>query len=126
MISLSTLTLLQHPDQLAQLRADPTKTVDTVEELLRDLSIAEFAMGRFAVQDTIIGGVTVKTGEGVFDPATRVATRAGQRLSLFPKEFAVLVVLLEAGGTVVSAEELLDRAWDEMADPFTNTVKMTI
>ena len=60
------------------------------------------------------------------DPARREATRAGRTLELSPKEFAVLQLLLEAQGTVVSAEELLERAWDEMADPFTNTVKMTI
>jgi DNA-binding response OmpR family regulator len=60
------------------------------------------------------------------DPAQRVATRAGRRLTLSPKEFGVLEVLLEADGAVVSAEELLDRAWDEMADPFTSAVKMTV
>jgi DNA-binding response OmpR family regulator len=60
------------------------------------------------------------------DPATRVATRAGVRLSLSPKEFAVLEHLLGAQHRVVSAEELLDRVWDEAADPFTTTVKATI
>jgi DNA-binding response OmpR family regulator len=60
------------------------------------------------------------------DSARRIATRAGQRLTLSPKELAVLEVLLEASGAVVSAEDLLERVWDEMADPFTNTVKMTI
>ena len=65
-------------------------------------------------------------GDLRLDPARRDATRAGRRLELTPKEFAVLQLLLEAQGTVVSAEELLERAWDEMADPFTNTVKMTI
>ena len=65
-------------------------------------------------------------GDLRLDPARREATRAGRPLELSPKEFAVLQLLLEAQGTVVSAEELLDRAWDEMADPFTNTVKMTI
>ena len=65
-------------------------------------------------------------GDLRLDPARREATRAGRPLELSPKEFAVLQLLLEAQGTVVSAEELLERAWDEMADPFTNTVKMTI
>jgi DNA-binding response OmpR family regulator len=65
-------------------------------------------------------------GDLRLDPARRVATRAGQRLALSPKELAVLEALLEAGGAVVSAEELLDRVWDEMADPFTNAVKMTV
>jgi DNA-binding response OmpR family regulator len=60
------------------------------------------------------------------DPARRVASRAGRRLELSPKEFAVLECLLAAQGTVVSAEELLERAWDEEADPFTTAVKTTI
>jgi DNA-binding response OmpR family regulator len=65
-------------------------------------------------------------GDLRLDPARREAARAGRTLELSPKEFAVLQLLLEAQGSVVSAEELLERAWDEMADPFTNTVKMTI
>jgi len=60
------------------------------------------------------------------DPAQRTATRAGRRLALSPKELAVLEQLLAARGAVVSAEELLARVWDEAADPFTNTVKVTI
>jgi len=60
------------------------------------------------------------------DPAQRVVRRGGRRLELGPKEFAVLEVLLAAQGTVVSQEELLERAWDEAADPFTNAVKVTI
>jgi DNA-binding response OmpR family regulator len=65
-------------------------------------------------------------GELRLDPAHRVATRAGRRLALTPKEFAVLQLLLEAQGAVVSAEQLLEKVWDEMADPFTTTVKATI
>jgi DNA-binding response OmpR family regulator len=60
------------------------------------------------------------------DPARRVALRGGRRLDLSAKEFAVLECLLTASGRVVSAEELLDRVWDEMADPFTTAVKTTI
>lgn len=60
------------------------------------------------------------------DPAQRTVTRAGQRLALSPKELAVLEYLLAAQGRVVSAEELLERVWDEAADPFTSTVKVTI
>jgi len=55
-----------------------------------------------------------------------VATRAGRRLDLTVKEFAVLQLLLEAQGAVVPAEQLLEKVWDEMADPFTTTVKATI
>jgi DNA-binding response OmpR family regulator len=60
------------------------------------------------------------------DPAKRVAVRAGRRLALTPKEFAVLECLLAADGTLVTTEELLERAWDENADLFTTTVKTTI
>ncbi|WP_125775904.1 response regulator transcription factor [Antribacter gilvus] len=60
------------------------------------------------------------------DPAQRTATRAGARLPLSPKEFAVLEYLLTCGSRAVSAEELLDRVWDEAADPFTTTVKATV
>jgi DNA-binding response OmpR family regulator len=65
-------------------------------------------------------------GDLRLDPAQRVATRAGARLPLSPKEFAVLEYLLTGQGRVISAEELLDRVWDEAADPFTTTVKATI
>jgi len=65
-------------------------------------------------------------GDLVLDPARRVVTRAGEPLPLSPKEFAVLELLLSAAGTVVSAEEMLRRVWDEFADPFTTSVKTTI
>jgi DNA-binding response OmpR family regulator len=65
-------------------------------------------------------------GELSLDPARRVAVRAGRRLPLTPKELAVLECLLAADGRPVSAEELLERVWDEQADPFTSTVKTTI
>ena len=60
------------------------------------------------------------------DVARRVATRGDRPLALTTKELAVLEVLLRADGAVVSAEELLERAWDEHADPFTNTVRVTV
>jgi len=60
------------------------------------------------------------------DPARRVASRAGQRLELSPKEFALLECLLASPGLVLSAEELLERVWDEAADPFTSAVKHTM
>jgi DNA-binding response OmpR family regulator len=65
-------------------------------------------------------------GDLQVDPARRIATRAGRPLALTQKEFAVLQLLLEAQGAVVPAEHLLERGWDEMADPFTTTVKATI
>ncbi len=62
----------------------------------------------------------------VLDPARRQAARDGRPLALSPKEFAVLEVLLRAQGTVVSAETLLERAWDANADPFTSAVRITM
>jgi len=58
--------------------------------------------------------------------ARRSASRAGRSLDLGPKEFGVLELLLAAQGRVVPAEELLERVWDEMADPFTTAVKVTV
>jgi two-component system, OmpR family, response regulator VanR len=68
----------------------------------------------------------LRHGDLELDPARRSATRAGRELDLTPKEFGVLEALLSAGGAVVSAEALLERVWDEHADPFTNTVRMTV
>ncbi|HEX3723210.1 MAG TPA: response regulator transcription factor [Nitrolancea sp.] len=65
-------------------------------------------------------------GDITLDPNRRVALRAARRLELSPKEFALLECLLASGGRVVSAEELLERVWDEATDPFTTTVKTTI
>ncbi|BCJ65864.1 DNA-binding response regulator [Polymorphospora rubra] len=60
------------------------------------------------------------------DPARREVYRDGRYVALSRKEFAVLAELLRADGAVVSAEELLDRAWDEHIDPFTNVVRVTV
>lgn len=68
----------------------------------------------------------LESGDLLLDPGRRVAFRAGRRLDLSPKEFALLECLLAAAGRVVSAEELLDRVWDEAADPFTTAVKTTM
>jgi DNA-binding response OmpR family regulator len=69
---------------------------------------------------------TLTHGDLVLDSSRRTVTRAGDPLSLSPKEFAVLELLLAARGAVVSTEEILERAWDDAVDPFTNTVRMTI
>jgi DNA-binding response OmpR family regulator len=60
------------------------------------------------------------------DRARHSAWRDGLLLSLSPKEFAVLDVLMRADGIVVSAEELLEKAWDENTDPFTNAVRVAV
>lgn len=66
-----------------------------------------------------IAGLTI-------DPFRREVFRNGRYVSLSRKQFAVLQVLAEANGGVISAETLLERAWDENADPFTNAVRITI
>ena len=65
-------------------------------------------------------------GDLRLDVARRVAVRAGRRLPLTAKEMAVLELLMAAQGGVVSAEQILEQSWDEHADPFTATVKVTI
>jgi DNA-binding response OmpR family regulator len=60
------------------------------------------------------------------DPARREVTRDGRTVELTRKEFAVLEVLLSADGAVVSSEQLLEKAWDEHIDPFTNVVRVTM
>ena len=65
-------------------------------------------------------------GDVMLDPARRVAERGGRLLPLTPKEFGVLEQLVAAGGDMVSAETLLDKVWDEHADPFTNAVRITV
>jgi DNA-binding response OmpR family regulator len=65
-------------------------------------------------------------GELVFDRARRRVSRAGRPVSLTRKELGVLEELLVADGAVVSAEDLLERVWDENADPFTRTVTVTV
>lgn len=62
----------------------------------------------------------------ILDRARRVATRAGRRLDLSPKEFALLEHLLAGAGQVISAEQLLEGVWDDATDPFTTAVKTTI
>ena len=68
----------------------------------------------------------VVCGDVLLDRSRRRASRAGRPISLTKKETAVLEVLLIAEGAVVSAEELLEKVWDEHTDPFTNTVSVTV
>ncbi len=69
---------------------------------------------------------TLRAGDLELDAARHVVTRAGHPIQLAPKEFAVLEALMAAGGAVLSNDELVGRVWDENADPFTNSVRMTV
>ncbi|MCS7481961.1 response regulator transcription factor [Umezawaea endophytica] len=71
-------------------------------------------------------GRTLRAAGVELDPVRRTATRDGTRLDLSVKEFAVLEALLHAAPAHLSAEALLEQVWDEHADPFTNTVTVTI
>jgi DNA-binding response OmpR family regulator len=68
----------------------------------------------------------LRRGELVLDKPRRRASRNGQLVPLTRKELGVLEVLMSADGAVISAEELLERVWDEYADPFTNAVAVTV
>ena len=68
----------------------------------------------------------LRLGDLVVDSAGRRAFRGKRELELTPKEFGVLELLLSSQGRCVSAEEMLARVWDEAADPFTHTVKITV
>jgi DNA-binding response OmpR family regulator len=68
----------------------------------------------------------LRHAELVLDTSQRTVHRGDEQLPLTHKEFGVLELLLAAQGRIVSAEELLERVWDEQADPFTNAVKITI
>ncbi|MEU3270826.1 response regulator transcription factor [Saccharomonospora sp. NPDC006951] len=81
------------------------------------------ALGRRA---TPAAPPVLTAGNVELDPSKRTVRRAGELVELTRKEFGVLEVLLSAGGAVVSSEDLLERVWDENADPFTTTVRVTV
>ena len=71
-------------------------------------------------------GAALAVGDLHLDPARREASRGGERLPLTAKEFALLRYLMTRPGRVVSETELLQHVWDEHANPFTNTVRVTV
>ena len=89
----------------------------------RELAARVAALGRRARPATppVLQRVGIR-----LDPHRREVYRDGRYVPLSRKEFAVLAELLRADGGAVSAEQLLEKAWDENADPFTNAVRMTI
>lgn len=71
-------------------------------------------------------GAVLEVGDLVLDTARHEARRDGELLNLTPKEFALLRYFMSHPGEVLSAEDLLEHVWDENADPFTNTVRVTV
>jgi DNA-binding response OmpR family regulator len=90
---------------------------------LQELVARIRALGRRAVTPVL---PVLTRGDLVLDSARHVAERSSVDLGLTKKEFSLLEVLLSAEGRVVSAEELLEKVWDENTDPFTNVVRVTI
>jgi DNA-binding response OmpR family regulator len=96
-----------------------TKPFDLVELIARVRAIAR--------RSPIVARPPILEAAGIrLDTGTRRATRDGRELRLARKELGVLEVLLAAQGRVVSAEELLERVWDENADPFTSAVRTAV
>jgi DNA-binding response OmpR family regulator len=81
------------------------------------------ALGRRSVP---VRPAVLRHADVELDPARRSVTRGGAEVELTRKELSVLETLLAADGATVSAEELLERVWDDQTDPFTNVVRMTI
>ena len=71
-------------------------------------------------------GSLLEVGDIALDTAAHTVTRAGVLIALTSKEFAVLRYFMAQPGVVISQEELLEHVWDENADPFTNTVRVTV
>jgi DNA-binding response OmpR family regulator len=96
--------------------------------LVKPFALAELlARVRALLRRDTAGTSSVLTvGDVVLDVARHVATLRGERLTLTPKEFGVLEYLMIRPGHVVSSEELLEHVWDANADPFTQTVRVTV
>jgi DNA-binding response OmpR family regulator len=71
-------------------------------------------------------GALMRVGDLELDTARHEARRASSELPLTPKEFSLLRYFMSRAGQVLSQEDLLEHVWDEHADPFTNTVRVTV
>jgi DNA-binding response OmpR family regulator len=135
-----------HGDEVCrQLTGGPTRILmltasGTVEDRVDGLSLGAddylpkpFALAELVARIRALGRRAtpalppiLTVGQLTLDPNLRVAERAGRPLALTNKEFALLEVLMAASGRVVSAEELQERVWDAHADPFSNTIRVTL
>ncbi len=98
-----------------------------------DYMIKPFAFGELAARVRVLlrrdrdqESSVLSVGELSLDTARHVASHAGRHLDLTPKEFALLRYFMTHAGKVLSQEHLLEHVWDENADPFTNTVRVTV
>jgi len=98
-----------------------------------DYLVKPFAFGELSARIRVLlrrdaeqSSSVLSVGPLVLDAARHEATKGGERLDLTPKEFALLRYFMTHAGHVLSQEHLLDHVWDENADPFTNTVRVTV
>ena len=96
--------------------------------LVKPFSFAELAarVRALARRPTINAGATIRLGSLELDAARHQAHRNDHRLDLTPKEFALLRYLMLHPNEVLTPERLLEHVWDDRADPFTNTVRVTV
>ena len=113
---------------------------DTIEERIAGLDVGAddylvkpFAFDELAARirsllrrDGGRSGAVLQVGTLIMDTARHIVARDDRTLDLTAKEFAVLRYLMSRPGDVVSQEDLLEHVWDEHADPFTNTVRVTV
>ncbi len=126
---------ITHPPRILMLTAR-----DTVEDRIRGLDVGadDYLVKPFAFdelsarirsllrRDPGRSGAVLEVGDVVLDTARHRARRNDRDLDLTAKEFALLRYFMSRPGEVVSQEVLLDHVWDEHADPFTNTVRVTV
>jgi DNA-binding response OmpR family regulator len=95
--------------------------------LVKPFALAELAArARALLRRDDLTAPILAAGDITLDPARFLVSRSGRPLHLTAKEFALLEYLVRHQGEVLSQEHLLEHVWDEMADPFTNTVRVTV
>jgi DNA-binding response OmpR family regulator len=110
-----------------------TDRIRGLDEGADDYVVKPFALGELLARirallrrDAVPASAVLEVGDLVLDDGRGAARRGARDVALTRKEFAVLRYLMHRPGHVVSAEELLDHVWDENADPFTQTVRVTV
>ncbi|MDH3259879.1 MAG: response regulator transcription factor [Acidimicrobiia bacterium] len=128
-------TLASPPPRVLMLTARDAieDRIDGLDAGADDYLVKPFAFGELAARirallrrDTAVAGTVVRVGDLELDDSRHEGYRAGTRLNLTPKEFALLRFFMAHPNEVLSQEKLLEHVWDEFADPFTNTVRVTI